>query len=151
MYTLKMKMDDSLLMERYANHAYYHDGDSGLDLFSPRDVVVPAGTLGKQIRMGFSCEMVCGITENVSFNIYPRSSISKTPLRLSNSVGLVDAGYRGEIMALFDNHSDGDYHIKAGDRLLQIVAPGLHPFSLEIVDELSDSDRDEDGIGSTGK
>jgi len=72
-------------------------------------------------------------------------------LRLSNSVGLVDAGYRGEIMALFDNHSDRDYHISAGDRLLQIVGPNLQPIDLEYAEELSGSDRDEDGVGSTGK
>ena len=151
MYTLRIKPLRDDVAELYKNHTHYHQGDSGLDLFYPDDVMIPAGTLGRQIKMRIACEMFYGMNEAVSFNIYPRSSISKTPLRLSNSIGLVDAGYRGEIMALFDNHSDRDYLISAGDRLLQIVAPTLQSFYMSIVNELSDSDRGTGGIGSTGK
>ena len=54
--------------------------------------------------------------------IFQRSSIAKTPLRLSNTPGLIDKGYRGELMAAFDNLNDEDYTLKAGTRLIQVVA-----------------------------
>ena len=80
----------------------------------------------------------------------PRSSISKTPLRLCNSIGLIDAGYRGEIMAAVDNIKDEDYIIDYGQRLFQIVAMDGSPLSFELVDTLSQTDRGAGGFGSTG-
>ena len=80
----------------------------------------------------------------------PRSSISKTPIRLCNSVGLIDAGYRGEIMAAVDNIKQEDYTISAGQRLFQIVAMDGSPLSFELVDELSTTSRGAGGFGSTG-
>ena len=81
----------------------------------------------------------------------PRSSISKTPLRMSNSIGVIDAGYRGRIMVPVDNHSGYDHRVKRGERLFQIIHPSLQPIQVEITDELTDSDRGEKGFGSTGK
>ena len=82
--------------------------------------------------------------------LLPRSSISKTPLRLSNSVGLIDSGYRGVIQAPVDNISDEDYVIEEGTRLFQIVNSPLETFKdIEIVDTLGDTDRGEGGFGST--
>ena len=80
----------------------------------------------------------------------PRSSISKTPLRLCNSVGLIDAGYRGEIMAAVDNIKKEDYTIEYGARLFQIVAMDGSPLTFELVSELSKTKRGFDGFGSTG-
>ena len=80
----------------------------------------------------------------------PRSSISKTPIRLCNSVGLIDAGYRGEIMAAVDNIKQEDYTINFGQRLFQIVAMDGSPLSFELVDELSSTSRGAGGFGSTG-
>ena len=80
----------------------------------------------------------------------PRSSISKTPIRLCNSVGLIDAGYRGEIMAAVDNIKQEDYTISVGQRLFQIVAMDGSPLSFELVDELSSTSRGAGGFGSTG-
>ena len=80
----------------------------------------------------------------------PRSSISKTPIRLCNSIGLIDAGYRGEIMAAVDNIKQEDYTINSGQRLFQIVAMDGSPLSFELVDELSSTSRGAGGFGSTG-
>ena len=99
------------------------------------------------IKLGISCESL----ENKSYYLMPRSSISKTPLRMSNSVGLIDAGYRGEIMASCDNIKNYDYQIKAGQRLFKLVAPDASPISYEIVETLSETDRGSGGFGSTGK
>ena len=54
-------------------------------------------------------------------------------------------------MVPVDNHSGYDYRVKRGDRLFQIVHPSLQPIQVEIVDELTNSDRGEKGFGSTGK
>ena len=87
----------------------------------------------------------------VPYYLYPRSSISKTPLRMSNSVGIIDAGYRGNLMASVDNVSGEDYQIQRGQRLFQICPWNDFKVTLEVVDELSDSDRGNGGFGSTGQ
>jgi dUTP pyrophosphatase len=86
-----------------------------------------------------------------SYYLYPRSSISKTPLMLANHVGVVDSGYRGKIMAAL-RHVTGNipYDIKRGDRLIQICSRDLSPFDFRLSTELSSSDRGEGGFGSTG-
>jgi len=100
--------------------------------------------------MGIACEMTDEYLP-VSYMLVPRSSISKTPLRMANSIGIIDAGYRGEIMAAVDNTSDKDYMVVPGQRLFQIVHPTLYPFNVAVVDELSETERGDGGFGSTGK
>ena len=70
---------------------------------------------------------------------------------MSNSIGLIDGGYRGEIIAMVDNIKNQDYTISAGDRLFQLVAMNGAPITFELVDELSDTSRGSGGFGSTGK
>ena len=130
----------------YQNHGHFHDGDAGLDLYALEDVFFSSGET-KKIKLGISCEAKNGR----AYYLFPRSSISKTPLRLSNSIGLIDGGYRGEIMALCDNIKNFDYTVEKGDRLFQLVAADSSPISYTLVDNLSDSTRGTGGFGSTGK
>ena len=83
--------------------------------------------------------------------LMPRSSISKTPLRLCNAIGLIDAGYRGEIMAAVDNIKQESYEVEKGQRLFQLVSMDGGPIYFELVDVLSTSERGKGGFGSTGK
>ena len=83
--------------------------------------------------------------------IRDRSSIAKTPLRMCNSVGLIDGGYRGEIMAVVDNIKNEVYTIEPGQRLFQLVGMDGSPIHFKLVDELSESTRGKGGFGSTGK
>ena len=86
------------------------------------------------------------------YYVYPRSSIYKTPLRLANCTGIIDAGYRGELMAVFDNISDEGYELKPHTRLLQACSPDLMPFCVRTVDEdFNMTTRGEGGLGSTGR
>lgn len=140
-----------------------HLDDSGIDIFVPEKLVVPPRSQLK-IKLGIHCsvrketkicfpsgEQISNIRP-VGFYLMPRSSISKTPLRLSNSIGLIDAGYRGEIMAPVDNISDEEYHIEQGDRLFQLVNADLEPFTMiNEVENLEETKRGEGGFGSTGK
>lgn len=147
---LRVKPLNSDIKEMYSNHSHYNPGDIGLDLFFPEDIVVPKGSRGFMIDFGIQCE---GKIEDtfVPYYLYPRSSISKTPLRMSNSVGIIDAGYRGNLMAAVDNISDEDYQIQRGQRLFQICPWSDFKVSLEVVDSLSDSERGNGGFGSTGQ
>jgi dUTP pyrophosphatase len=83
-----------------------------------------------------------------AYYLYPRSSISKTPFRLANSVGIIDRGYRGNVGAYFDC-KEGE--IEEGQRLVQICSPTLDPFHVVLTDTLTMTDRGEKGFGSTGK
>ena len=81
----------------------------------------------------------------------PWSSISKTPLRMSNSIGLIDGGYRGEIVAMCDNIKTVEYKVEKGQRLFQLVATDSSPIHYELVEELNETTRGSGGFGSTGK
>jgi len=142
---LKIKPRNNLVSRMYEEHGQFHVGDAGLDLFVVEEQIIEGGKT-ELINLGISCET----KEKKPYFLMPRSSISKTPIRLCNSVGLIDAGYRGEIMAAVDNIKQEDYTISAGQRLFQIVAMDGSPLSFELVDELSSTTRGAGGFGSTG-
>jgi len=127
--------------------------DSGFDLFCPRDLTIPSNKTSF-IDLGIQCAANTGPVYGsapMAFYVYPRSSLSKTPLRLANSVGIIDSGYRGNILAAVDNIWDQPYKLKRGTRLFQICAPDLSPLSVELVDSLDKTERGSGGFGSTGQ
>jgi len=142
-------MTDSI-KAMYSNHEQYHEGDSGLDVFFPEEVrIQPRET--KIIDLHIRCEAVSlnDNTKYLSYYLYPRSSISKTPLRMSNSVGIIDAGYRGTLKVSVDNISEDPYYIQKGQRLFQICSPTLDPLWFQLCDDVSETSRGEGGFGST--
>lgn len=146
---LKLLPLNEKVAEMYSNHSTFHEGDSGLDLFVVEDQTVKAFSTSF-LKLGFKAAAVDPQTgQNLSWLIFPRSSISKTPLRLANSIGLIDAGYRGELLAAVDNIRGEDFTVKAGDRLVQAVAFNGGPISLKIVESLDATTRGEGGFGST--
>jgi len=150
---LKIKCNSDEIKSFYLNHTSFHKGDSGFDLYVPEDHIIKSGELSHKINFQISCEAFYSSdkNENISFTLQPRSSIVKTPLRFSNSIGIIDSGYRGNIMAYVDNADlKNDYKIEKGTRLFQLCCPLLSPIQIKIVDELSDSSRGNDGFGSTG-
>ena len=143
---LYIKVLNDKAKELYENHGHYHEGDAGLDLYVIEDIeFLPFET--KLIKLGISCEPIGGN----AYYLMPRSSISKTPLRMSNSIGLIDGGYRGEIMACCDNIKNYSYKVSKGDRLFQLVATDSSEIKFKIVNELNESSRGSGGFGSTGK
>ena len=126
---------------------YAHDTDAAADLYAMEDTTLDKHTNGNKIRTGVRIQL----PEGWLAMILPRSSIgAKTPLRLSNSVGLIDSGYRGELGVLYDNISDDPYEIKAGDRIAQLLVMPSYRFQAKVVDILTASDRGEGGFGSSG-
>ena len=146
---LYIKPQNDKIKNYYINHGTFHSGDSGLDLFVPEDIIVPKGARGFMIDHQISCETLHMLTPS-SFWLISRSSISKTPLRMSNSIGLIDAAYRGPIIGAVDNLSDKEYLIKAGSRLFQITTPFLDRIDFYLTDKLSETSRGDGGFGSTG-
>lgn len=135
-------------LDKYYSSKHNYEGDSGFDLYCPKDLVVPPKSLGFKIKLGIKCQL----SGKKGWMLLPRSSMgSKSPLRLSNSVGIIDSGYRGEVMAVVDNLSESSYKVEKGSRLLQMVpfcGTGVHEVFLGLTDETV---RGSGGFGSTGK
>ena len=166
--TLYVYVEDNTFRKVYMDAANKHNDkvdnthypDSGFDLYQPEKIrLVPINPVLLEI---YSCDMKVKAAmyegvQPVGYYMYPRSSISKTPLRLANSVGIIDSGYRGNLGAKFDEiegwvgWEGEDYH-----RLLQICSGTLKPFRVVIVDTVEelnkhgDTERGEGGFGSTG-
>lgn len=123
------------------------DGDAGLDLVavSKSLEINEAGIELVVYRLGLAMEIPRGYVGL----IFPRSSITKTGLSLANSVGVIDSGYRGEIVAKFIAR-DSDLSYEVGDRVCQIVFVAVPEIEIEEATELSDSERGVGGFGSTG-
>ena len=175
-YLLKLKLPADLppqihnmYVEAVSSHnesintqCYY---DAGFNLICPADVKVAGLStvkvdLGVRGAMSYICEPVPKTNSTttttstpVGYFLYPRSSTgTKTPLRLANSVGVIDSGYRGNYIAAFDNVRIESFQIEQAQRLVQICSPNLtYPLRVELVEELDmDTVRGEGGFGSTG-
>ena len=127
---------------------YAHDTDAAADLYAADTIVIPANSLSTMVRTGVHI----ALPEGWMAIIEPRSSIgAKTPLRLSNAQGIIDSGYRGQLGVLYDNLSNSDYTINAGDRIAQLMIRPAYKFKADVVPFLSETDRGEGGFGSSGK
>ena len=119
--------------------------DAGLDLTATSAVVETEQII---YGTGLAVEIPAG---HVGL-LFPRSSVCKTSMSLSNCVGVIDAGYRGEIKAVFNRFvgggSNGEY--KPGDRIVQMIILPYPAVEVEEVNELSDSVRGSSGFGSSG-
>jgi dUTP pyrophosphatase len=132
--------------------------DAGFDLYTPSQVSCSSENVNKVDLQVKCCATMYSSTKEYAtgFYMYPRSSLSKTPLRLANSVGIIDAGYRGNLIGMFDYKDydgKGYYLVEKNDRLLQICAPSLVPIYVEVVDNEDalgpKTERGTSGFGST--
>ena len=143
-----MKVRIKKLNELAVIPSYAKDGDAGMDLVAT-SIISETDT---QITYGIG--LALEIPKGFVGLIFPRSSVRKTRLMLSNCVGVVDSGYRGELQATFNKvnqNSIADNDYKVGDRIAQIMIIPHPPIEFEEADELSDTERGEGGFGSTGK
>lgn len=144
-----MKVKMKKLHPNAVKPKYAKESDAGMDLVAT-EIISKTET---QITYGTGLAME--IPDGMVGLIFPRSSIRNTNLQLSNSVGVIDAGYRGELQATFNiinpHVVEGFGIYMPGDRIAQIVIVP-HPIVQFVeVDELSESKRGEGGFGSTGK
>ena len=155
---ISLNDDDVGLKAKYTKQVYNYSDDSGFDLFIPENQIVKADTLGYTIDHNVKARAFSYPSlEPVPLFLYPRSSISDTPIRMSNSVGIIDSGYRGNIISKVDNLDGTDFKIKQHNRLFQLCGNNLLPFKkIYIVDKNDElfkefSRRGENGFGSSGK
>ena len=139
-----MKIKIKKLSENAVIPKYAKNGDAGMDLtvtdFEPLD------GYNIKYKFGIAIEIPLGYVGLV----FPRSSIYKQGQILTNSVGVIDSGYRGEICAvMMGNNSDLSY--KIGDRAAQIMIIPYPQIEFEESNDLSESERGSGGYGSTGK
>ena len=161
-YTLLLKINESDTIDNENLIQYYSQfntasEDSGLDLINPIKIYLKENKVNT-INFNISCAMVYNKTGELSaYYLYPRSSFSKYPFVFGNHVGIIDAGYRGNIMAkiryIKNWHTDmiQDNSLNENIKLFQLCTPDLSPFNVKIVSELPDSIRGEGGFGSTGQ
>lgn len=140
--TLPILLDAGAVMP-----AYSHVSDAAADLASLETITIPAHTLSNKVKTGVHLQL----PEGWQARLVPRSSIgAKTPLRLSNAMGIIDTAYTGDVTVLFDNISDSDYTISAGDRIAQLWVEPVYHFRGQQVTELIPTERNDAGFGSTG-
>lgn len=124
---------------------YSKDGDAGMDLVATE--VISNTTFDVTYGTGIAMEIPKGYVGL----IFPRSSVRKYDLSLSNCVGVIDSGYRGEIQATFKKTQGLDsMSYKKGDRIAQIIIIPYPSIKFVEVDDLTSTERGEGGFGSTG-
>lgn len=124
--------------------SYAHETDAGMDL-TAIGTTIHGGTV--VYNTGLSIE----IPEGYVGLIFPRSSIRKYELRLTNSVGVIDSGFRGQIQVVFrTDHSSYPIKYNTGDRIAQLIIIPYPKIEFEEVQELEESTRGEKGFGSSG-
>lgn len=152
MIELHLEFENDTVRKFYSERKN-HTGDAGFDLYYKGDTEIYGnGTV--LVGLGVKAAMYSNYDDDLyrqseSFFLFPRSSISKTPLRMANSVGIIDSGYRGELKVAIDNTHKSSYYITAGERHWQICHPSLQPFSVKFVDSLDETERGSGGFGST--
>lgn len=146
--TDKIKVKVKRLYDGAKLPTYGSDGAGCFDFYAPADNVLCTGEIAK-IPLGVAIE----VPKDHVLLIMPRSSIGfKTPLRMANSVGVIDSDYRGEICALYENQHDLlNYHIRVGERIAQGCIVPVPAVEFEEVNTLSETKRGTGGFGSTGK
>ena len=169
---LKLVFDSSVMSDSmkntYKSHIAVHNQNilldpfpnAGFDLLVPYDTVFDTHFKTVFVNHGVKSEMIYYNTnsklfEHSAFTMEPRSSISKTPLMMANHIGIIDSGYRGNLIAAvryLPGNVESTYKLESKARLFQICHPSLCPIFVLMVseNELSNTSRGEGGFGSTG-
>ena len=136
---MRIKLDDKAIMPTRA-----HETDAGLDLYSPVSVTIePRGAVS--VDTGVHIELPINTVGMIK---------SKSGLNVKHGItseGVIDVGYTGSMVVKLYNHSEKPYTINAGDKISQLVVMPVFTPTLELVDELTETERGDGGFGSTGR
>ena len=139
-------VDVKIVLNNVELPSYANEDDSGVDLYSKEDVVIPAGAKGFLVKTGIRVELEKGY----ELQIRPKSGNSiKTPIRVI--LGTVDSGYRGETAVILDNLANEDFKLSKDKAVAQAVLNYVPKIKFKIVEELSNTDRGQGGFGSSGR
>lgn len=141
-YKLKIKkIDENAILPNYA-----HEGDAGLDLYAVKELVLKPGDRGL-VHTGIQIEL----PKNTEAQIRPRSGLAlKNGITTLNSPGTIDEGYRGEIGVILINHGNETFKVEQGMKIAQMVIKPVFKVDIIETEELSNTERNEKGFGSSG-
>ncbi len=141
-----MKVNFKKLNEKAVKPKFGKPGDAGADL------VATTVDLSRDGQVVYGTGIAVEIPEGMVGLVFPRSSVRNYNLSMANSVGVIDSGYRGEIMVTFNfNSRTPDNTIyQVSDRIAQLLIIPVPLIQYKEVDELSETQRGTDGHGSTG-
>ncbi len=147
-----MKINIVQLNKDLPQPSYANRGDAAVDLYSSEDVVLAKSNGRHTVGTGIVIELHV----NTFGLVIPRSGLAKKHgVTLVNSPGLIDSGYRGEIrVVLINTDPKNDYKISRGDRIAQLLILSMVPVEfvpVKSVSDLTDSFRNADGFGSSGR
>ena len=135
---MKVKVDPGCYVPERA-----HEDDAGLDLRTPHEVFIPAGS-SAVIDTGVHMQIPVGMVGMLK---------SKSGLNVKYGIaseGVIDAGYTGSIVAKLYNHGSKGVKLDAGSKITQIVIMPIAKLPIELVEHLDDSERGDNGFGSSG-
>lgn len=122
-----------------------HEGDAGFDLYTTETIIIAPGER-KQIQTGIAMEIPTGYVGL----IWEKSGLSHKA-GLKTLGGVIDSGYRGEVLVGIINLSDTSYTFEVGNKVAQMIIQKIEKPQIVEVTELSETKRGESGFGSTGK
>lgn len=127
---------------------YQTPGAAAMDLYAANDTTIVLKPLERAlVPTGIKIEL----PHNYEAQIRPRSGLAiKSGISLSNCVGTIDEDYRGEVCVGLINLSNAEFSIHRGDRIAQMLVAPVSKAQIEVVEELSKTERQEGGFGSTG-
>ena len=134
------RLDRSAVIPKYAK-----DGDAGLDL------TATAYKVNEKGQYVYTSDLALEIPDGYVGLLFPRSSICKKDLEMTNSVGVIDSNYRGPIKSVFNPTCEDPEIYELGERFAQLIIIPYPKIEFEEVEELSETNRGSGGYGSTGK
>lgn len=134
------RLDRSAVIPKYAK-----DGDAGLDL------TATAYKVNEKGQYVYTSDLALEIPDGYVGLLFPRSSICKKDLEMTNSVGVIDSNYRGPIKSVFNPTCEDPEIYELGERFAQLIIIPYPKIEFEEVEELSETNRGIGGYGSTGK
>lgn len=151
---IKVVLDEGALMPTKA-----HDNDAGFDLYSREDKIIPNPSSSSIFGSPFSFCKGNSATFDTGVHIeIPKGYVgflkSKSGLNVKSSLlsdGVIDSGYTGSIVVKLYNHGSDYYQVRKGDKITQLVILPIPEVELEQSDLLDESDRGNNGFGSTGR
>ena len=136
-----VKVHEDAILPHYA-----HPGDSGMDVYSIEEVIIPAGET-KLVRTGLKI----AVPEHYEAQVRPKSGLAlKHAVTLTNTPGTIDSGYRGELCVLLINHGRVAYHVQKHAKIAQLVICPVIRANMIEVESLEETTRGDGGFGSTG-
>lgn len=126
---------------------YAHEYDVGADIFSVESAIIRAGGLPVAFDTGLDLAFC---DPDYEIQVRSRSGLSLKGIQVVNSPGTIDPGYRGRIRVILISHAILDYPVKAGDKIAQIVVAPRYRADFGFTESSTESDRGQNGLGSTG-